>query len=240
MANYYVNGNSISIQENEQIYAQGSEGKIYFIEDKAYKIYYPNALNEGFGDKKKYHQALLEIQDFFEYIILPEHLIFDGNQSNSYCGYTTKWVGDGNKQKEGITTLSWNLLIHNLAGFEREIHLLGKNRFLAVDFSFHNLVFSDKEQKLYMVDPGRYHHTSYFTLDDYHRRNQCILKTCILHMLERDILHFHLLSSKKVKIFLNHIELERKNLPFSEYFSENEQKYSNIQEMIKVKEKFLH
>ncbi len=240
MANYYVNGKMISIQENKKAFSQGSEGKIYLMEGKIYKIYYPNTLNEGFGDKKKYHQSLLQIKDLFQNILLPEDLIFNTSKLGSYCGYVTKLVGEGKKKKEGITTLPWNLLIPNIQTFEQEIHLLGENRFLAVDFSFHNLVFSEQEQKLYMVDPGRYHYEPYFTLEDYHKRNQLILKECFLHTLQRDMIHFHLLSNKKIKLFLNSMELERKDMPFSEYFLENQEKYSNIQEMIQVKGRFLH
>ena len=46
---YYVDGKEITILNNHKIFNSGSEGKLYRIQNDIYKIYYPNALNEGFG-----------------------------------------------------------------------------------------------------------------------------------------------------------------------------------------------
>ena len=238
MAKYYVSGNLIEIPEGKKGFSQGSEGILYLQKQKLYKIYYPNSLNEGFGNKKVYHQALLEKKDFFHHIVLPENLIFQSEKDYSYCGYVTKMVGEGKKKKEGISTLPWNLFLKNIIELEQEIDLLSEYRFQAVDFAFHNTVFSEKERTLYMVDPGRYHHQTYFTISDYRRMNHLILTDFFKHLLEREMIAFHLVPNQKRSKLLLTIEKERNEQPFSMYFQEQEKKYENVQEMIKRKGKY--
>lgn len=239
MKTYYVDGEIIKIPDNKKPFGQGSEGKLYLINNKLYKVYYPNALNEGFGNKKNYHQSLLEIKNCFKKIILPESLMFESNRTYSYCGYVTEVVGNGKKKKEGVTTLPWNLFISNIHDFEQEMDLLTENRFLAIDFVFQNSVFSEEDGNLYMVDPGRYHHVSYFTIVDYQRQNQLILNEYFIRMLEREMIYFRLIPNRKIKGFIYQLQEEREDKPFSEYFLENSEKYPNIQEMIKTKGKYL-
>ena len=52
---YYINGENININTSKP-FNKGSEGQVYKIDDQIYKIYYKNALNEGFGNKLFYHQ----------------------------------------------------------------------------------------------------------------------------------------------------------------------------------------
>ena len=72
---FYVDGKEITIANNIKIFDCGSEGKLYQIENDVYKIYYPNTLNEGFGNKKIYHQALLGIKGLLVYGLLLYYLI---------------------------------------------------------------------------------------------------------------------------------------------------------------------
>ncbi len=238
MAKYYVDGKLVEIKEGKKGFSQGSEGILYLQNQKLYKIYYPNSLNEGFGNKRVYHQALLEIKDLFEMIILPENLIFQSEKDYSYCGYVTKMVGEGKKKKEGITTLNWDDFLFNIIRLEQEIALLSEYRFQAVDFAFHNVVFSEEEKRLYMVDPGRYHHQTYFTISDYKRVNQLILTDFLKHLLEREMIFFHLVPNHKRNKLLLMLEKERNHQSYSIYFQEQVQKYENVQEMIRRKGKY--
>ena len=77
MAKYYVQGKEVIINTNKKEFASGSEGKLYIVDDKVYKIYHQSALNEGFGNKKTYHQSLLGLSEFYDHYVLPTDLIFD-------------------------------------------------------------------------------------------------------------------------------------------------------------------
>jgi len=237
MAIYYVNGEKINIPASKKPFGKGSEGCLYLINDKLYKIYYPSSLNEGFGNKRVYHQSLLAVKDKFNKFILPEDLIFDEN--GNYVGYTTILVGDKSKKREGITSGTWDNLVTNLKDFENEIKLLSENRFLTVDLGFHNSVFSKEDGNLYMIDPGRYHHESLFTVHDYHKRNKLMLENYFFHMLEREIIHFKLVPGKKAMLLAKKIQEEKLDRSYSEYFEEISQKEESIHEFIKKKGRFL-
>lgn len=141
--------------------------------------------------------------------------------------------------KIGLTELEWNKFIENIKKLEEEMNRLSENRFLAVDFAFHNSVYSKEQQKLYIVDPGRYHHLTYFTLNDYSNRNKLILEEYIFHMLEREIISYKLTTPKKATILMKKIALLKESLTYSEYFCDNADKYENIHEMIKIKSRFI-
>lgn len=237
MAIYYVNGEKINIPTHNKPFGLGSEGCLYLIDNKLYKIYHPNSLNEGFGNKKFYHQSLLTVKDQFKKFILPEDLIFDA--FGNYVGYTTPLVGGKNKKREGITSGSWDNLVTNLKDFEKEIKLLSENRFLAVDIGFHNSVFSKEDSSLYMIDPGRYHHESLFTIPDYHKRNKLMLENYFFHMLEREMIYFKLIPIKKVPLLAKNMQEEKLSKSYSEYFEEISQKEDSIHEFIKKKGRFL-
>lgn len=238
MAIYYVNGEKIKIPTDKKPFGQGSEGSLYLIKDKLYKIYDSFTLNEGFGNKKIYHQSLLELNGMFEKFILPDALIFDEN--GTYCGYVTPLVGNKSKNKDGVTILDWDNFIGNLRDIENEIDLLSENRFLTVDVGYHNSIFSKENGNLYMIDPGRYHHQSYFTICDYKRKNKLILEDYFTRMLEREILSFKLVTSKKVKPLISMIKDEKNDISYSEYFESVKEKESSVHEFFKVKGRYIH
>lgn len=237
MAIYYVNGKEINIPTHRKPFGQGSEGSLYLLEDKLYKIYNCGALNEGFGNKKIYHQSLLGVRELFKKFILPDALIFDFD--GNYVGYVTPLIGDKTKKKEGITSSSWNNFITNLKELEDEMDLLSSNRFLAVDVGFHNSVYSEKDGNLYMVDPGRYHHQSLFTISDYTRRNRLMLDGYFFHMLEREMIYFKLAPSKKVTSIVKELQKGKNKYSYSEYFEKIAEKEDNIHEFLIRKGKYL-
>jgi len=237
MAIFYVDGGKINIPTYRKPFGFGSEGNLYLVNDKLYKIYNANALNEGFGNKKIYHQSLLGLKDSFKKFILPESLIF--NEHGDYVGYVTELVGDKSKRKEGITEGSWDNFIKNIKDFETEIDLLSNNRFFTVDIGFHNSIFSKDDGNLYMVDPGRYHHETFFTLSDYTRKNRMMLEDYFFHMLQRETAYFKLAPIKEVSSLIGKLKDEKNDLSYSEYFENASDKYDSIHQFIKSKGKWL-
>lgn len=211
---------------------------VYIVGNKLYKIYNYVALNEGFGNKKIYHQSLLGIKDEFKKFILPESLIFDVH--GNYVGYVTKLVGDESKIKEGITTGTFDNFITNLRDFENESLLMSQFRFLTVDVGFHNSIYSTIDGNLYMIDPGRYHHQSLFTVSDYIRRNKVMMDDYFFHMLEREINYFKLVPKKNIPILLQSLKEEKKDYSYSEYFENIAEREDNIHEFIKEKGKYIY
>lgn len=236
MAIYYINGEKVNIPTNKKPFGYGSEGKLYLIGDKLYKIYNPEALNEGFGNKKIYHQSLLGLSREFESFVLPEDLIFD--EDGNYVGYVTKLVGE-KKNKEGITRLDWNDFISNIKNLEIETAMLSENRFLLIDLAFHNSIFNQEEGKLYMVDPGRYRHYNYFSVSDYKSRNNIILTDYFKHMLRMDINYFKIMHKNKMYPLVNVISNEIGTGSYSDYFEEKKGKYDSVHEFLQVKSRFV-
>lgn len=236
MSKFYVQGKEIIINTNKKEFAGGSEGKLYLAGDKIYKIYHKNALNEGFGNKKIYHQSLLGLSDLYNHYVLPTDLIFD--EEGNYVGYVTPLINK-KKQKEGVTNLDWDNFITNITEIEKETDMLSESRFLLVDLGFHNSLFNPDDKKLYLVDPGRYHHQSLFTISDYKRRNKMMLSDYFKHMLEREIFYFKLVDKNKVTQLTNEIVTELDGRRYSEFFEEKEKSYDTLHEFIKTKAKFL-
>lgn len=236
MAKFYTQGREIVVNTNKKPFAAGSEGQLYIVDDKVYKIYYPNALNEGFGDKKRYHQSLLQVKDLVTRFVLPESLLFD--TYGTYVGYVTDLI-DKDKQKEGVTELNWDLFLDNIKNLELETDILSDNRFLLVDLGFHNSLFCKEDGRLYMTDPGRYHHQSLFAVSDYRRRNQLMLTDYFKHMLEREIMYFKLADKNKMGLLVNSIVHDIGKNKYSEYFESFSANYETVHEFLKTKAKFI-
>lgn len=236
MAIYYVNGEKIDIPTNKKPFGYGSEGKLYLVGDKLYKIYNPEALNEGFGNKHIYHSSLLSLNDQFKNFVLPQDLIF--NQDGNYVGYVTDLV-DGKKNKEGVTGLDWERFISNIRNLEIEVDMLSENRFLLIDLAFHNSIFNKDNGILYMVDPGRYRHYNYFSISDYKSRNNIILTDYFKHMLRMDINYFKIMHKNKMYPLVNAICNEIGTGSYSDYFEEKKDKYDSVHEFLQVKSRFV-
>lgn len=236
MAQYYVQGETIKIDTNKKDFASGSEGRLFLIKGKLYKIYHPTALNEGFGNKKNYHQSLLGLSEKFQHFILPQDLIFD--MDGNYAGYVTELV-DKKKKKDGVTELEWDKFISNIKNIEIETNMLSQNRFLLVDLGYHNSIYSKEQEKLCMIDPGRYHHYSYFTLSDYKRQNKIILTDYFKQMLKMDIYYFKLMNKTKIFSLVNTMSEEIGDRNYSDYFEEQSEKYDSVHEFFKSKGRFV-
>ena len=91
-----------------------------------------------------------------------------------------------------------------------------------------------------MIDPGRYHHQQYFSISDYKRKNTLILEDYFIRMLEREILDFKLVPSKKIKPLLTIIKEDKKDTSYSEYFESVKEKEETVHEFLKVKGRYIH
>lgn len=233
----YVNGECIYIDIEKNPYAKGSEGRLYKKDDKLYKIYYDNSLSEGFGKKEVFHKSLLEFNDVCETFILPVALEFD--KDKNYVGYVCKIVGDGNKKFYGISELNWDSFLANLKDIEKEKDFLTDNRFLLTDIGIHNAIFSKVKSKIYLVDPGRYHHEKYFTLEQYRKINNLMLKDFFKNLLKQEAIFYKLVKPKKATPLLNTIfnDITMENV--SDYFAEISTNYENVQEFMKIKARYL-
>lgn len=236
MAIYYINEDKINIPTHKKPFGYGSEGKLYLIDDKLYKIYNPEAINEGFGNKYIYHSSLLGLNEQFKSFVLPQNLIFDEN--NNYVGYVTELI-DRKKNREGVTGLDWEHFLSNIRNLEIEADMLSENRFLLVDLAFHNSIFNKEDSKLYMVDPGRYCHYKYFLINDYKRRNNLILTDYFKHMLKMDIHHFKLMHKNKMTPLVNAISNEIGTGRYSDYFEQYKDKCESVHEFLKIKSRFV-
>lgn len=118
-------------------------------------------------------------------------------------------------------------------------YLLSENRFLLADLGYHNSLFNKKDKQLYMVDPGRYHHQSLFTISDYKRCNQMMLSEYFKHMLKCEMFYFKLVNKNKIPLILDNIENELDGKRYSDYFEKNVTEYDSIHEFLKIKSRFL-
>ena len=235
MAIYYVNGKEIDIPTHKKPFGFGSEGNLYLIGDKLYKIYNSESLNEGFGNKQTFHQSLLGLNDKYKSFVLPETLIFD--EQGQYVGYVAPLV-DNQKNSNGVTGLEWDKFISNLRNLEIETDMLGQDRFLLIDLAYHNSIFNRTNEKLYMVDPGRYRHYSYFTITDYKSRNNVILTDYFKNMLRIDLNYFKLMHKNKIYSLVNTISNEVALGSYSYYFEKQKDNYESIHEFLQVKARF--
>lgn len=238
MSKYYIDDKKIKISFKNKLFADGSEGNLYLIDEKLYKIYYPITLNDGFGNKEKHHKGLKDIKDEFSKIVLPESLIYD--KKRNYCGYVTPLVGDKTKNNVGITECSWDSFIDNLKALEEEIITLSNHGYLAIDLNIYNTIFSKQDSSLYIVDPGRYHPKDSYTTNDYINDNKLILDNYFINMLEYETIHYKLVPQREVNNVVSLITEEKKNRKYSEYFEDVSKDKLSIHEFIKIKGKELN
>lgn len=233
---YYVNSEEITIDETKKPFDQGSEGKLYKIGDKLYKIYYKEALCEGHGNKFSHHSYFLTLKT--SSIELPHDLIFDKN--NEYVGYVTKIINGDRIDKTGITLMNSKQFIKNIRLFENDVIKLGKNHILMCDVSTYNYLFDNDNFKMHIIDPGRYHIASNFTELDCIRMNLCQLDELITLLLYLDMIKYKSAGTKrKAMILKDIIHDEKGSNKYSEYLSENLVNFETPMDFIKYKSRFV-
>ena len=156
-----VNQKKINIPIDKKPFGEGSEGKVYKINEEIYKIYHQGALNEGYGNKQNFHSYLIGIDT--KQIILPDALIWD--LECKYLGYKTKLVKGKQKDKTGITKIPSEQFIKNLQILENDIKVLSEKHVLMADTSPINYIFNNENNTMNIIDPGRYRISKSFKSD---------------------------------------------------------------------------
>lgn len=214
---YYVDNHKIYIDENKKPYGLGSEGKCYKEKHQIYKIYHPHILDENY---ETFHQKLLGINT--KQIILPNALIYDTNQN--YVGYRTIIVnGEQNiLKKHGLTTLPKEKLISNLKILTHDMKLLSNNYVLTSDVGPVNYFFDKTNDKMYIIDPGRYRvfrNTSRNIRKYCQKNNNMNLDNLISKLLYNDFLKYKPIDNKEKCIALrDYIMYDKEDKSYYHYF----------------------
>ena len=229
---FIVNGKEIKINTSKKPFQQGSEGKCYKIDDKIYKIYYPNMLYEYGTSKEKHHKELSFIKT--KQIILPIDFIY--NEKDEYIGYVTEFIEADQKKKNGILKLSTKNLIENIQALEKDFETLSENSIMCADVSPVNYLLGDK---MYIIDPGRYKSHVYHK-DTCHSQNRKQLEYLISLLIYNDLITYKPINSKaklqKIKDKLLEIKDKRS---FSRFLIEEASNYENLLEYSKSLQKYI-
>lgn len=233
---YKINGEIINIPTEEKSYGHGSEGNVYKIGNEIYKIYYPNMINEGYGNKGNFHNRLLYIPT--KQIVLPNAIIED--LENNYVGYKTIFINGNTKNKTGITKMPSKKFIKNLHILEQDFSLLTKNYILAADVSPINYIYDQSQIKMYAIDPGRYRSHPSNSQISCEIQNTAQLNNWIETLLEIDFITYKPVNSKrKAQQLKRKIKELHKSEPYSNFFERELRNYEYVHDYAKSLEKYI-
>lgn len=212
---YYIKGKKIEIDTSKKPYGQGSEAKLYRVGDTLYKIYFKEALNDGFGNKERYHRILKNIDT--KQVKLLDELIFDEN--GDYAGYTTEVIEHDKRKQNGIIVLPKKELITNLKVLESDFDFLASSYVLVSDIRPYNHIYG-KDGKLYEIDCGRYRSFCLENKEKYYEANRNQLDELLLLLIYNDLLKEKVGTKRKNQIFKNTLSKQRGSLRYSSFFEE--------------------
>lgn len=196
---YQVKNQIIEIPDDTKEFGHGSEGVVYKIKDELYKIYYPNALDEGYGNKERQHLYFSQIPT--KQIIMPDHCIYDMN--GNYAGYTSRIAHGNQKDKSGVTKLPSGDFIRNLQILNEDFITLSQYYILCADVTPFNYVLDKKEAKMQVIDPGRYKHHVYENEDTYLRLNMRQFEILVELLIKIDLIKYKPINSKRKILLLS-------------------------------------
>ena len=235
---YVVNNNEIDIPILKKPFGKGSEGQVYKIGDTLYKIYYPGALKESYGNKESHHKYLMPIQT--KQIILPTHPIY--TQDGNYVGYTTPVISGNQKKKTGITQIPSTEFIKNLQVLENDFDILTQNYVLAADVSTVNYIFNSENNTMNIIDPGRYRHHTLERKENYQIQNDAQLRNLIFLLLYLDFIEYKPVGSKRkeqeLKDLINR-KLKLSNQKLSSFFKDELKPFETVDEYAKSLKKYI-
>lgn len=233
----YVGENKINLPSKQ--FGKGSEGLAYLYNNKIYKIYYKNAINEGYGNKEKYHKYLMSLKT--DQVYLPINIIVDEN--GEYIGYVTEFASGNQKDKTGFTLFPSDIAIKNLITLENSFDNLSENYVLTEDVALHNCLVDLENNTVNIIDPGRYKNHCFMFKDDYKKANDARLQYLINLLLYIDFIKFKPVGSKrKEQLLKEYIINDKKQLgidKYSEYFNIKLENYDNIHEYAKSLQKYI-
>lgn len=232
---YYVKDKPIDIPTHRRCFDHGSEGKVYKIENKIYKLYYKSWLHSMGKTLESRHKRLLTIPT--EQTILPIDLIY--NSFDEYAGYVASFVEKSPKTNTGITWMSSEKLINNLNILRSDFRILSENYILARDVNFDNYVYNQKTDKMYVIDPGRFVHKINLEKEDYIHKNQENLDELLKELLYLDFIKYKPLDTlfprRMAKNILQVIEERRGQNTYCDFLEQELSGYKNMDEYVSKK-----
>lgn len=212
---YITNDNIIEIREKQKALGTGSEGKVFLIDGLVYKIYYPVQIFETGETKQKWHQYMLGIPT--QQIYLPTSLIFT-YYSGYYAGYVTNFANGNQSKKQGFSKMNGEKLFTNLNVLYQDTDLLSKHFIKTQDLSIQNYIYDEENQKMNLIDPGRYHSINFEKYKNYFNENRQNLEKLIWELIALDLTKLKIAKTQKEK---NHIiakiEEQKKENAFIEF-----------------------
>lgn len=233
---YYIRDKIVDIDTNSKPFGEGSEGKIYLINDITYKIYFPNMLNEGMGNKKGWHQYLINIPT--SQIILPRDSIY--NENGEYVGYTARLIKGHQKDKTGISKMPTEKFINNLQVLENDFNILTKYYVIAADVTPFNYIYNEEKNTMNVIDPGRYKKCDSKPESSIEFQNNKQIDTLIELLIYLDFIKYKPIGSKrKSQLLKEKIIKDRNDLRYSDYFKDKLRDYENLEEYAKTLGKYI-
>ena len=235
---FYCNGEKIKINNNKRKIGHGSEGIVYRIGDSTYKIYYESALRDNYGLKEHHHQYLSTIPT--KQIVMPEHAIYD--EFGNYVGYSAPFIEGNQKDKTGISMLDKKVFLDNLRCLSADLKLLSDYLVVCADIQPINYVYNQNEEKMYIIDPGRYKHHIFIEHDKYYHQNIEQFGYLLDLLIMSEIYKYKPIDSKRKQILLkNYISNERKKSKLNplEFYEKNLEDYPNVYEYVKSLNKYI-
>ena len=238
--NYYTLGKRIYINEGKKPLGSGTEGRCYKKDNQVYKIYYEKTIIENGHDKSLSHQRLIGIKT--KQIILPNALLF--TEEGKYAGYRTDIAIGEQKllKKQGISKIDSASFIRNLEILENDMHILANNYTLVADVTPINYIFDKDEEKMQIIDPGRY--KVFRNGDDifdsevlksyYNKENQKQLEELITILLYNDFVYFKPFKSKtQCQKLRDYLKNDKDTLSYRKYFKEVLKGKENLDQYVK-------
>lgn len=235
---YYCGCKEIIIPDNKRPFGKGSEGEVFKIGDKLYKIYYPNAISDGYGSKENHHLYLSSIPT--KKIIMPEELIYD--QDGNYAGYSSSLVNGNQKDKNGIILMSSEEFLYNLELLEKDFALLSDSYVVVADISPVNYIFDKENSDMRIIDPGRYKHHIFDNKFKYITQNTAQLESLIDLLIRLDIIKYKPIDTKKKQLLIaDLISSKRREFMGSlvEFFENELDGYKDVYEYAQSLNKYI-
>ena len=235
---YYCDGKIINISDTKKPLGKGSEGFVYKIGDMTYKIYHQGALQDNFGLKEKHHEYLSTIPT--KQIILPKHAIL--NEDGEYVGYSAPFIKGSQKEKTGISQLDKKIFLDNIRQLLVDFKLLSDCLVLCADVQPINYIFDSEDEKMYIIDPGRYKHHVFVDLKKYERQNIEQYSALLDLLIMNEIYKYKPINTKRKQILLkDYIIKDRKTsgLDPVSFYEDRLADFSNIHEYAKSLTKYI-
>lgn len=230
---YYVNGKPIDIPTHRSCFNSGSEGKIFVIGNKVYKIYYSNTIKNMDNTILTCHKDMTKI--ITKQIILPSDLIYD--TKNTCCGYVNPLISGNPDDKTGIIKMPSKKFVKNLKVLEKDSTILGENLILMRDLYYDNYQYDSDTETMYLLDPSRYTRKANLEKTDYIRKNIKQLNLLIEELLYLDFKKYKPVKTffkrKKAKYLVTHIKDKRQDQLYSEFFEKELENCENVYQYAK-------